>query len=136
MTRTRTNRRIVRKSPTVNGPRAVVLAGIGAASLCRKQAIRSVDTLSAGADALRKGALDAAKQAGGTLASLRRQAGSRLAPVQAQAARFAKIAQTEFEARFAPVLVALGVEAAASKRPARQARRVARPAAKRSRKRA
>ena len=136
MTRTRTTRRSVRKTKTELTPRAVLLAGIGAASLCRKQALKSVDDLATGADTLRNRAQTAARDAGSTVAKLRKQAKARLAPVQKQAAQFAQLAQAEFEARFAPVLVKLGAKAPAKKRPARTAKRVARPAAKRSRKRA
>lgn len=100
MTRTRTTRRSVRKTKTELSPRAVLLAGIGAVSLCRKQAK------------------------------------ARLAPVQKQASQFAQLAQAEFEARFAPVLVKLGAKAPAKKRTARTVKRTTRPAAKRTRKRA
>lgn len=136
MTRTRTTRRTVRKTKTELTPRAVLLAGIGAASLCRKQALKSVDGLAAGADSLRKNAQAAAREAGNSVAKLRKQAKAKLAPVQKQAAQFAQLAQSEFEARFEPVLVKLGAKAPAKKRPARAAKRVARPAAKRSRRRA
>lgn len=136
MTRTRTTRRPVRKTKTELTPRAVLLAGIGAASLCRKQALKSVDDLANGADTLRSRAQTVARDAGSTVAKLRKQAKAKLAPVQKQAAQFAQLAQAEFEARFAPVLVKLGAKAPAKKRPARAAKRSARPAAKRSRKRA
>jgi hypothetical protein len=137
MTRTRTTRRSVRKTKTEVTPRAVLLAGIGAASLCRKQALKSVDSLATGADSLRNRAQTAAREAGGAAAKLGKQAKARLAPVQKQAAQFAQLAQAEFEARFAPVLVKLGAKAPTKKRPARSAKRVARPAAKgSSRKRA
>lgn len=136
MTRTRTTRRTARKTKTELTPRAVLLAGIGAASLCRKQALKSVDGLAAGADTLRNRAESAAREAGSTVAKLRKQAKAKLAPVQKQATQFAQLAQAEFEARFAPVLVKFGVKAPAKKRPARAAKRTARPAAKRSRKRA
>jgi hypothetical protein len=136
MTRTRTTRRTARKTKTELTPRAVLLAGIGAASLCRKQALKSVDGLAAGADTLRNRAESAARDAGSTVAKLRKQAKAKLAPVQKQATQFAQLAQAEFEARFAPVLAKLGAKAPTKKRPARAAKRTARPAAKRSRKRA
>lgn len=123
MTRTRTIRRAVRKTKTKLTPRAVLLAGIGAASLCRKQALRSVDGLAASADTLRNRAETAAREAGSAVAKLRKQAKARLAPVQKQAAQFAQLAQAEFEARFAPVLARLGAKAPAKKRPARAAKR-------------
>lgn len=142
MTRTRATRRSVRKTKTAtktkNGisPRAVLLAGIGAVSLCRKQALKSVDGLAGGADELRSRAQAVARDAGSRIAKLRKQAKARLAPVQKQASQFAQLAQAEFEARFAPVLVKLGAKAPAKKRTARTAKRATRPAAKRTRKRA
>lgn len=136
MTRTRTTRRSVRKTQTELSPRAVLLAGIGAVSLCRKQALKSVDGLADGADELRNRAEAAARDAGSRVAKLRKQAKARLAPVQKQAAQFAQLAQAEFEARFAPVLVKLGAKAPAKKRTTRTAKRSTRPAAKRTRKRA
>ncbi|WP_146909607.1 hypothetical protein [Arenimonas daejeonensis] len=138
MTRTRTTRRSVRKTKTKTelSPRAVLLAGLGAVSLCRKQALKSVDGLATGADDLRSRAEAAAREAGNRVAKFRKQAKTRIAPVQKQAAQFAQLAQAEFEARFAPVLVKLGAKAPARKRTARTAKRTTRPAARRSRKRA
>ena len=56
--------------------------------------------------------------------------------MQKQAAQFAQLAQAEFEARFAPVLVKLGAKAPVKKRTVRTAKRTTRPAARRTRKRA
>lgn len=126
-----------RRSPrnTEVSPRTVVLAGIGAASLGRKQAIRSIDGLAELPDTLRLRAEEAAREAGKTVARFRKQAKARLAPVKKQVAGFAQQAQAEFETRFAPVLVKLGAKAPA-KRTARKSTRTARPAAKRTRRRA
>ena len=134
MTRsTPTRRRSPRKTEV--SPRTVVLAGIGAASLGRKQAIRSIDGLAELPDTLRLRAEEAAREAGKTVARFRKQAKARLAPVKKQVAGFAQQAQAEFETRFAPVLVKLGAKAPA-KRTARKSTRTARPAAKRTRRRA
>lgn len=123
MTRsTSTRRRTVRK--TELSPRAVLLAGLGAVSLCRKQALKSVDGLAGTADQLRQRA-DAAS----------RQAGKRVATLKKQATAFATKAQGEFETRFAPLLEKLGAEPARTRR-ARPAKRSSRPVAKRTRKRA
>ncbi len=134
MTRSTTpRRRSTRK--TELSPRTVLLAGIGAASLGRKQAIKSIDGLAELPETLRQRADDAAREAGSQVARFRKQAKAKLAPVKKQVAGFAKQAQAEFETRFAPVLVKLGAKAPA-KRTARKATRTARPAAKRTRKRA
>ena len=127
MTRpTTTRRRTTRK--TAVSPRTVLLAGIGAASLGRKQAIKSIDGLAELPETLRQRADDAAREAGKSVAKFRKQAKAKLAPVKKQVEGFAKQAQAEFETRFAPVLVKLGKKA--------PAKRTARPAAKRARKRA
>ena len=136
MTRTTKTRRTPRKAATPAAPRDFLLAGIGAVSLGRKQAIKSIEGFATGADTLRERADAAARQAGSRVAKFRKQAQAKLAPVQKQATAFAAQAQAEFEARFAPVLAKLGLAPAKAKRPARAAKRVARPAAKRARKRA
>ncbi len=131
---TPTRRRSPRK--TEISPRTVMLAGIGAASLGRKQAIKSMDELAELPETLRLRAEDAAREAGKSVAKFRKQAKAKLAPVKKQVAGFAQQAQSEFETRFAPVLVKLGAKAPA-KRTARKTTRTtrtARPAAKRARK--
>lgn len=137
MTRQTATRRTVRKTPakTAHGPRAVLLAGLGAVSLGRKQALKSVDGLAASAGDFRGRAEAAALEAGNRVAKFRKQAKARLAPVQKQASQFALKAQAEFEARFAPVLAKLGGKTPA-KRTTRATKRSTRPAAKRTRKRA
>lgn len=134
MTRSTTTRRRSPRKIEVS-PRTVLLAGIGAASLGRKQAIKSIDGLAELPDVIRQRADDAAREAGSRVAKFRKQAKARLAPVKKQVAGFAQQAQAEFETRFAPVLVKLGAKAPA-KRNARKSTRTARPAAKRTRKRA
>ena len=135
MTRSTKTRRTARKTKTELSPRAVLLAGLGAVSLGRKQALKSVDGLATGAQTLRARAETAALKAGNQVAKIRKQAKAKLAPVQKQATQFANQAQAEFEARFAPVLVKLGAKAPA-KRTTRATKRTTRPAAKRTRKRA
>jgi len=134
MTRsTTTRRRTARKTEFT--PRDFVLAGLGAVSLGRKQALKSIDGLADLPETLRQRADAAAREAGARVAKLRKQAKTKLAPVQKQAATFAKQAQAEFETRFAPVLAKLGAKPKA-KRTARKTTARARPAAKRARKRA
>jgi hypothetical protein len=130
MTRSTTNRRRTARK-TEFTPRDFVLAGLGAVSLGRKQALKSIDGLAELPEALRQRADAAAREAGSRVAKLRKQAKTRLAPVQKQAASFAKQAQAEFETRFAPVLAKLGAKPKA-KRPARKTTRTARPAARKA----
>lgn len=134
MTRSSPTRRRSTRTPALTlSPRAVILAGLGAVSLGRKQAIESIDGLADGATALRSRADAAARDAGSRVARLRKQAQSRLVPLKKQAMAFAKQAQASVETTLSPVLVKLGVKPAKAKRPARAAKRVARPAAKRAR---
>ena len=131
MTRTRTTRRrTVRK--TELSPRAVLLSCLGAVSLGRKQALKSLDDLAAATTELRERADAAARGAGNRVARARKQAQARLAPMKKQATAFAAKAQSAFETRFAPLLVTLGAKPARAKRVTRKPR----PAAKRARKRA
>jgi DNA anti-recombination protein RmuC len=135
MTRKTTRRPAARKAATRKlelTPRAVLLAGLGAVSLGRKQAQESLEALAANAGELRARADDAAREAGARVAKLRKQAQTRLAPVQKQAEAFARQAEQQFETTFAPVLARFGVAAKPAKRraPARRAK----PAARRARK--
>lgn len=123
-------------------PRNVVLAGLGAVSLGRQQVRQAAADFAQGAEALRakaeaavrKGRQQAVrleKQARQEAVRLEKQARATLAPMARQAAGLADQAQ----ARIQPVLARFGL--VAKKAPARRApRRAARPAAKRSRKRA
>lgn len=88
MTR-QTSPRRRRPAPVALSPRAVLLAGLGAASLARKQALRQLADAAANAEALRARADAAAVEAGRQVARLRKQA-----------AGFAAQAEAEFEARF------------------------------------
>ena len=78
-----------RKTPVEISPRTLLLAGLGAAVLARKQARRSFDAAVANADQLRDRAEAAANEAGRQVARLRTQAEA-----------FAERAQAEFESRF------------------------------------
>jgi DNA anti-recombination protein RmuC len=135
MTRKTTRRSNARKPAAQKlelTPRAMLLAGIGAVSLGRKQAQASLEALAANAEDLRARADDAAREAGARVAKLRKQAQTRLAPVQKQAEAFARQAEQQFETTVAPVLAKFGVatQAKARRAPARRAK----PAARRTRK--
>lgn len=87
MTRQTPNRR--RKAKIEVNPRTLLLAGLGAAVLARKQARRSLDAVAGNAGQLRGRAEAAACEAGRQVARLRTQAEA-----------FAERAQAEFEQRF------------------------------------
>lgn len=119
MTRNSANRNVVAVSAN---PRAFVLAGIGAVSLGRKQALKYYSDAIATACALRK-------QAAGRVQSLRKQVEAAVTPAALKVQSLASLA----EAQLQPVLGKLGL-AAAKRRPARKAAAKRKPVAKRSRK--
>lgn len=134
MTRSTTTRRTPRKTEVK--PHDFLLAGIGALSLGRKQALRSIDGLVTGSDQIVLQVDAAARKAAKRIAGFRKQAQARLAPVRKQAEALGRQVQADVETRLAPVLAKFGVKRSPAKRPARAAKRSPRPAAKRARKRA
>jgi dsDNA-specific endonuclease/ATPase MutS2 len=141
-TRTRSKRTTPRQE---FNPRALLLAGVGAVSLGRKQALRSIEEAGDNAVSLRK-QLDAKvktfesrarklttqaegdfkrlrKQAKGKVAELRKQARARIAPLQNRLDEVVVEVANQAQSRLGPVLARLGVTPA--KRPVRK------PAAKR-----
>ncbi len=118
--RTRKTTRTPARATAVT-PRAVLLAGLGAVSLGRKQARKSIASLATGADDLRHRADDLAREAGSRVARLRKQARTTLAPVKKQVEQLAKQAQAGVD----KTLVKLGVKPAPTRRraPAKAARR-------------
>ncbi len=136
MTRKTTTRRSATRKPaprTAVTSRSVLLAGLGAVSLGRKQARESIGDLVAGAGALPLRGSELAHAAGQQVAAIARQAQARVAPLKKQAAAFATTAENQFLVTVAPVLEKLGVIATPKRRaPARKG--AARPATrKRSR---
>lgn len=107
MTRKTANRRNAAVSAD---PRAFVLAGLGAVSLGRKQALKSYNDALASASALRK-------QAEGRAKALRTQVEAVVTPVALKAQSLASLAQAQLQ----PVLGKLGI--AATRKPARKATR-------------
>jgi F0F1-type ATP synthase membrane subunit b/b' len=93
MTRSTPTRRRSPARKTPIGPRAVILAGIGAVSLGRKQAQAKLG-----------------------------QAETAVRKTRAQAETFVRQARTQVETALAPVLVKLGVKRAPAKRKARAKR--------------
>lgn len=143
-------RRPARAAATPVTARNVLLAGLGAVALGRRQAAQAVEALAAAPESLRERACAAAgqarreveklrKQAEKKIAPLRKQAEAKVAPLRKQALTFADQAQAEFEARLQPVLVRFGLAdtpARARRRPAAKKasrRPAARQAAKRAR---
>jgi hypothetical protein len=140
-------RRPARAAATPVTARNVLLAGLGAVAIGRRQA---VEALATAPESLRERACAAAgqarreveklrKQAEKKIAPLRKQAEAKVAPLRKQALAFADQAQAEFEARLQPVLVRFGLAdtpARARRRPAAKKasrRPAARQAAKRAR---
>jgi hypothetical protein len=97
-------------------PRELLLAGIGAVSLGRKQIIQSyaqaardIDALPAKAEAVVKDAESAARK-------LRKQVEAEVSRFRKQTASLVTEVRSQAEKRFAPVLVSLGVKPAPAKR--------------------
>lgn len=118
MARKTTNRPAASERHAEFQPRQLLLAGIGAVSLGRKQVIqtcaqaaRDIDDLPAKAEAVVKEAEIAARK-------LRKQVEGEVSKFRRQAIAIATQARTEAEKRFAPVLVRLGVKPAPAKRRA------------------
>jgi hypothetical protein len=113
-------------------PRDVLLAGLGAVSLGRKQLAGLVADGVDNAAALRAAARDAvetaSRDAGRKVVALRRRAEAQAAPVVRKVEGLARDASAQLRARLAPALAKIGV-----KLPARRASKRAAPA-KRGRK--
>ena len=115
-------------------PHDLLLAGIGAVSLGRKQVIQAYANGFEGVAELRSRAEDAvqtaAKTLNGKVIALRKQAKAKAAPVQKKVLALASEAKAQARTRLAPVLASLGLKPARARRsPARK-----KPAAARSRK--
>jgi hypothetical protein len=126
-------RRPAAKRPLEIGPRELLLAGLGAVSLTRKQSIKAFDALVAGSGELRSRVGEAVGNASvavndGLYAARERVEGA-VSPLIERAGSTLQVLRGEVEAKVAPVLQRLGVTLPARK-PAR------RPAAKRVAKRA
>lgn len=121
-------------------PRNVVLAGIGAVALGRRQARAAIEDLVANAGTYQTRSSEVAHAAGQRVARFAKQAKATLAPIQRQAEAYARDAEREFEAVVAPVLVKIGlvdapkrrVPARARKTTARKSTARAKPAARRA----
>lgn len=128
-TRSRRPARAVAAKKTPITPRALLLAGIGAAAIARKQAAAAAGALAALPGTLGAKACALADDARERALQARKLARTRLAPVQKQVAQVAAQAEAEFEARVAPLLARFG--AAPVRKPRRAAAPRKRPAAKR-----
>lgn len=115
-------------------PHDLLLAGIGAVSLGRKQLADAYANGFEGIAELSGRAQDAFQSAArafnGKVVALRKQAKAKTAPVQKKVVALANEAKAQAQLRFAPVLVRLGVKKAPAKRAAARKK----PAAGRSRK--
>ncbi len=136
-----TGKTIKRKTPVAHPaaiqPHDLLLAGIGAVSLGRKQILQAYASGYEGVAELRHRAQEtvheAVKTVSDTVQSLQKQAKTQVTPLQKKVKKLATEARTEAEARLAPVLEKLGVKTPA-KRPAAKKPAAARRPAKRGRK--
>lgn len=144
---TKTRRAAPRSTPrTELQPRELLLAGLGAISLGRKQAIKSYAEGFEGLYELRARAeaavheavetvngqvIDLRKSVKSQVAGLRKQAKAKVAPVQKKVVALATEARAQAETRFAPLLAKLGGKPAPKKRATK---RVTKTASKRTRK--
>ena len=106
-------------------PHDLLLAGIGAVSLGRKQAADFYENGFEGVAALGERAADAvysaASSVGTKVIALRKQAKAKADPARKQVLAFAREAKAQAQQRLAPVLTRLGVTKAPAKRtPARK----------------
>lgn len=110
-------------------PQDLLLAGIGAVSLGRKQVIEAYATGFEGVAELRSRAghavQSAAKTLNGKVVLLRKQAEATAAPVAKKVIKLADEAKAQAQARFAPVLARFGVKKAPARRPAAKKRAAA-----------
>jgi len=119
-------------------PQDLLLAGIGAVSLGRKQVAHfyanGFEGVVEGVTELRSKAEEAvqsaAKSVSGKVVSLRKQAEAKAVPVQKKVIALANEAKAQAQARLDPFLIQLGAKLAPSKRTAASKK----PASKRSRK--
>jgi len=157
MARKTTSKRVVKSVPSTSGSpsRDLVLAGIGAVSLGRKQAIAtyqnfgqnaaefgervsgSIKSFETGAKNLRKTTetkvVKLRKQAETKVVKLRKQAEAQITPIQNKVLAVVTEAKAQAEARLAPVLGRFGIKPAAKKRATKRAP-VKKVAARRTRK--
>ena len=152
-----TSKRVVKSVPATGAPssRDFVLAGIGAVSLGRKQAIASyqnfgqnaaelgervsdsIKSIETGAKNLRKKTeikvVKLRKQAESKVVKLRKQAEAQIVPIGKKVHAAVTEARTQAETRLAPVLGRFGIKPAPKKRAAKRAP-AKKAAAKRTRK--
>lgn len=105
-------------------PHDLLLAGLGAVSLGRKQAAHLYANGFEGVSELRERAAQAvqvaSKKVNGKVATLRKQAQAKAAPVRKQVVALAKQARAQAEARLAPVLARFGAGKPAKRSTARR----------------
>lgn len=106
-------------------PRDLLLAGLGAVSIGRKQAAyiyeNGIDDVLEMGFRAQDAVQSAAKTVSGKVASLRKQAKAKAAPVQRKVLALAKEAKAQARHRLEPVLVQLGLKTAPKKHtPARK----------------
>jgi hypothetical protein len=107
-------------------PQDLLLAGIGAVSLGRKQVIEAYANGFEGVAELRNQAehavQSAAKTFNGKVIQLRKQAEAKAAPLAKKVIKLADEAKAQAQTRLAPVLAKFGVKKAPARRPAAKKR--------------
>lgn len=98
----------------------LLLAGVGAVSLGRKQAMQSYQQAIDGLYGLRGKAESAARGFESKAKKLRKQLDARIAPMQKQAVALATEARTQAERRLSPVLSRFGIQPTPAKRATRK----------------
>lgn len=122
-------RRVATARTSAIGPRELVLAGLGAVSLTRKQSIRLFDAIRQEGAQLSSRLGQASVALNDRIYAARDSIGGVVAPAVERAGNALASARGEIEQRLAPVLVRLGVKPAAKTRKRSTAKR---PAARRT----
>ena len=147
MARKTASKRVVKTAPGTSGSpsRDFVLAGLGAVSLGRKQALASYqnfgqnaaelgERISSSIRSFETEAKKLRKKTEGKVVKLRKQAEAQIQPIQEKVLAVVTEAKAQAEARLSPVFVKFGIKQAAKKRVARKRAPAKKAVAKRARK--
>jgi hypothetical protein len=115
--------RSIRHPDSSIGAREIALAGLGAASLARKQAIKSFSELYAIADRLPEASAIFLEGIGERAQALKDAVVTNSSSLRNRVDQLARIASVEVEHRIAPLLAAFGVQRKATRRKPLKARR-------------
>ena len=146
MARKTTTKRVAKSAPSTSGSpsRDLVLAGIGAVSLGRKQAIASYqnfgqnaaefgERVSGSIKSFETEAKKLRKKTETKVVKLRKQAEAQIQPIQEKVIAVVTEARAQAEARLSPVFAKFGIKQAAKKRVTRKRAPAKKATAKRTR---